>query len=32
MGITVIAAVVTLLSYLIADILYVVVDPRITYE
>ena len=32
MGITVCAAVVTLLSYLLADILYVVVDPRITYE
>jgi peptide/nickel transport system permease protein len=32
MGITVLAAIVTLLSYLLADILYVVVDPRITYE
>ncbi len=32
MGITVLAAVMTLLSYLAADILYVVVDPRITYE
>jgi len=32
MGITVLAAMVTLLSYLAADILYVVVDPRITYE
>jgi peptide/nickel transport system permease protein len=32
MGITVLAAVITLLSYLMADILYVVVDPRITYE
>jgi len=32
MGITLIAAVVTLLSYLTADILYVVVDPRITFE
>jgi peptide/nickel transport system permease protein len=32
MGITVLAALVTLLSYLAADILYVVVDPRITYE
>jgi peptide/nickel transport system permease protein len=32
MGITLVAAVVTLLSYLLADILYVVVDPRITYE
>ena len=32
MGITLVAAVVTLLSYLLADILYVVVDPRISYE
>jgi peptide/nickel transport system permease protein len=32
MGITFLAAVVTLLSYLAADILYVVVDPRISYE
>jgi peptide/nickel transport system permease protein len=32
MGITVLAAFVTLLSYLAADILYVVVDPRISYE
>jgi peptide/nickel transport system permease protein len=32
MGITLVAAVVTLLSYLVADILYVVVDPRISYE
>jgi len=32
MGITVLAAIITLLSYLAADILYVVVDPRITYE
>ncbi|HEX4141026.1 MAG TPA: ABC transporter permease [Candidatus Methylacidiphilales bacterium] len=32
MGITLVAAVVTLFSYLLADILYVVVDPRITYE
>jgi peptide/nickel transport system permease protein len=32
MGITLVAAIVTLLSYLAADILYVVVDPRITYE
>ncbi len=32
MGITFLAAIVTLLSYLAADILYVVVDPRITYE
>ncbi len=32
MGITVLAALVTLGSYLIADILYVVVDPRMKYE
>jgi peptide/nickel transport system permease protein len=32
MGITVLAAVATLLSYLAADILYVVVDPRISFE
>jgi peptide/nickel transport system permease protein len=32
MGITLIGAVVTLFSYLLADILYVVVDPRISYE
>jgi len=32
MGITTLAAVVTLLGYLVADILYVVVDPRISYE
>ncbi len=32
MGLTVLAAVITLLSYLAADILYVIVDPRITYE
>ena len=32
MGITLVAAVVTLLSYLLADILYVMVDPRISYE
>jgi peptide/nickel transport system permease protein len=32
MGITLVAAIVTLLSYLLADILYVVVDPRISYE
>ncbi len=32
MGITTLAAIVTLLGYLIADILYVVVDPRISYE
>ncbi len=31
MGLTVLAAIVTLLSYLAADILYVIVDPRITY-
>lgn len=31
MGITLAAAIVTLLSYLLADILYVVVDPRISY-
>ena len=32
MGITVLAACVTLFSYLAADILYVLVDPRISYE
>jgi peptide/nickel transport system permease protein len=32
MGIVTIAAVVTLLGYLLADILYVLVDPRIRYE
>jgi peptide/nickel transport system permease protein len=32
MGITLLAAILTLLAYLAADILYVVVDPRITYE
>lgn len=32
MGITVIAAFVTLLGYLLADILYVAVDPRISYQ
>jgi len=32
MGVTVIVAVVTLLSYLLADILYVLIDPRISYE
>jgi peptide/nickel transport system permease protein len=32
MGTTLLTAVVTLLSYLLADILYVVVDPRISYE
>ncbi len=32
MGVTLLAAVVTLLSYLAADILYAVADPRITYQ
>jgi peptide/nickel transport system permease protein len=32
MGTTLLTAVVTLFSYLLADILYVVVDPRISYE
>jgi peptide/nickel transport system permease protein len=32
MGITVLAAILTLASYLAADILYVIVDPRISYE
>jgi len=32
MGVTLFAAVLTLLSYLAADILYVIVDPRISYE
>jgi peptide/nickel transport system permease protein len=32
MGITLLSAVVTLLGYLAADILYMVVDPRISYE
>ena len=32
MGITVLAAIVTLFGYLIADILYMVVDPRISYQ
>ena len=32
MGITVFAAIVTLLGYLLADILYVIVDPRISYS
>jgi peptide/nickel transport system permease protein len=32
MGVTTLAAIVTLLGYLTADILYVVVDPRISYE
>jgi peptide/nickel transport system permease protein len=32
MGITVLAAIVTLFGYLAADILYMVVDPRITYS
>jgi peptide/nickel transport system permease protein len=31
-GITVLVAILTLLGYLLADILYVVVDPRIRYE
>jgi peptide/nickel transport system permease protein len=31
MGLTVLAAIATLLSYLAADIVYVIVDPRITY-
>jgi peptide/nickel transport system permease protein len=32
MGITVLVAIITLLSYLLADILYVTVDPRISFE
>jgi peptide/nickel transport system permease protein len=32
MGITLFAAILTLLTYLASDILYVVVDPRISYE
>jgi peptide/nickel transport system permease protein len=32
MGITVFVSILTLLGYLLADILYVVVDPRIRYE
>ncbi len=32
MGTTVLVAIVTLLSYLLADILYVAADPRVTYE
>jgi peptide/nickel transport system permease protein len=32
MGIVTVVAVVTLISYLLADILYVLVDPRIRYE
>ena len=32
MGITTLAAIVTLIGYFIADILYVMVDPRISYE
>jgi peptide/nickel transport system permease protein len=32
MGITVLSSVVTLAGYLLADILYMVVDPRISYE
>jgi peptide/nickel transport system permease protein len=31
MGVTVLTAIATLLSYLAADIIYVIVDPRITY-
>jgi peptide/nickel transport system permease protein len=32
MGVTTLAAIVTMLGYLLADILYVVVDPRISYK
>jgi len=32
MGITTLAAIITLLGYFIADILYVLVDPRISYQ
>jgi peptide/nickel transport system permease protein len=32
MGITVLAAIVTLLAFLLADILYMLVDPRISYQ
>ena len=32
MGITVLAGIVTLFAYLLADILYMVVDPRISYQ
>ena len=32
MGITLLVAIVTLTGYLIADILYVIVDPRISFE
>jgi len=32
MGLTLLIAIVTLLSYLAADILYAVIDPRITYQ
>lgn len=32
MGVTTLAAIVTLLGYLVADILYVIVDPRISFE
>jgi peptide/nickel transport system permease protein len=32
MGVTLFTGVVTMLSYLLADVLYVVVDPRIAYE
>ena len=31
MGVTVLSAIVTLIAYLLADILYMVVDPRISY-
>ncbi len=32
MGVTTLAAIVTLLGYLVADILYFIVDPRISFE
>jgi peptide/nickel transport system permease protein len=32
MGVTLFTGVVTMLSYLLADILYVIIDPRIAYE
>jgi peptide/nickel transport system permease protein len=32
MGVTLLVAIVTLASYLLADVLYAVVDPRISYE
>ena len=32
MGVTLLAAILTLLAYLLGDIFYAVVDPRITYE